>query len=223
MLKEVNFPRFGVPRYLMTDGHDRFEADPYFYLSGNKAKKKPPVANSTKYTCPMDPEIVQDGPGTCPICGMALEPMGGVAEGPNTELVDFTRRLWVSAGAAIPLLILTMGPMIGLPVREWLGERVAVILEFLLATPVVLWAGWPFFVRGWNSLRTRNLNMFTLIAMGTGVAWAYSMVALLAPGIDAAWGEPAEVSGFGAEWTPDTLPGHLADAIRDRDLHVEGW
>ncbi|PWW01991.1 Cu+-exporting ATPase [Hoeflea marina] len=163
--------------------HDRFEADPYFYLSGNKARKKAPAARSTKYTCPMDPEIVQDGPGTCPICGMALEPMGGVAEGPNTELLDFTRRLWVSAGAAIPLLILTMGPMLGLPVREWLGERTAVILEFLLATPVVLWAARPFFHRGWTSVRTRHPNMWTLIMIGVGTAYLYSVVAAFLPGL----------------------------------------
>jgi P-type Cu+ transporter len=161
----------------------RFEADPYFYLSGNKARKKPSGPRNALYTCPMDPEIVQEGPGTCPICGMALEPMDGIAEGPNHELIDFTRRLWVSAGAAVPLLILTMGPMVGLPVREWMGERAAVLLEFALATPVVLWAAMPFFQRGLTSIRTWNLNMWTLIMLGVGAAYLYSTVATFAPGL----------------------------------------
>ncbi|WP_193177343.1 heavy metal translocating P-type ATPase [Oricola nitratireducens] len=161
--------------------HDRFEADPYFYLSGNNRKKKKAAPKNALYTCPMDPEIVQEGPGTCPICGMALEPMSGVSDEPNHELIDFTRRLWVSAGAAIPLLILTMGPMIGLPVREWIGERIAVYLEFLLATPVVLWAARPFFHRGWTSLKTRNFNMWTLIMLGVAAAYAYSVVGTFMP------------------------------------------
>jgi Cu+-exporting ATPase len=161
--------------------HDRFEADPYFYLSGNNKKKKKAAPKNALYTCPMDPEIVQEGPGTCPICGMALEPMSGVSDEPNHELIDFTRRLWVSAGAAIPLLILTMGPMIGLPVREWIGERIAVYLEFLLATPVVLWAAKPFFHRGWTSLKTRNFNMWTLIMLGVAAAYAYSVVGTFMP------------------------------------------
>ena len=131
----------------------------------------------------MDPEIVQEGPGTCPICGMALEPMSGVSEGPNHELIDFTRRLWVSAGAAIPLLVLTMGPMIGLPIREWIGERISLYLEFLLATPVVLWAARPFFHRGWSSIRTRNFNMWTLIMLGVAAAYAYSVLATFVPGL----------------------------------------
>ncbi|MEZ5882080.1 MAG: heavy metal translocating P-type ATPase [Nitratireductor sp.] len=163
--------------------HDRFEVDPYFYLSGNKARKKTAAAKDTKYTCPMDPEIVQEGPGTCPICGMALEPMDGIADGPNHELIDFTRRLWVSALAAIPLLILTMGPMAGLPVRQWLGETVSTWLEFALATPVVLWAARPFFHRGWTSIKTWNLNMWTLIMMGVGAAYGYSVIATFLPGL----------------------------------------
>lgn len=163
--------------------HDRFAADPYFYLSGNKARKKPPVAKNTLFTCPMDPEIIQDGPGTCPICGMALEPMDGVAEGPNHELIDFTRRLWVSALAAIPLLIVTMGPMLGFPVREWLGESVTLYLEFALATPVIVWAAAPFFHRGWTSLKTWNLNMWTLIMIGVGTAYLYSTIATFLPGL----------------------------------------
>ncbi|MCI5078299.1 heavy metal translocating P-type ATPase [Oricola sp.] len=163
--------------------YDRFEADPYFFLSGNNKKKKKTAPANALYTCPMDPEIVKEGPGTCPICGMALEPMSGVSEGPNEELIDFTRRLWVSAGAAIPLLILTMGAMVGLPVREWIGERVALYAEFVLATPVVLWAARPFFQRGWMSIVTRNFNMWTLIMLGVAAAYAYSVVATFVPGL----------------------------------------
>lgn len=163
--------------------HDKFQADPYFYLSGNKARKKPPAAKNTLYTCPMDPEIIQEGPGTCPVCGMALEPMDGIAEGPNHELIDFTRRLWVSSLAAVPLIILTMGPMVGLPVRSWLGETVALYLEFALATPVIVWAAAPFFYRGWTSIKTWNLNMWTLIMIGVGTAYTYSTIATFLPGL----------------------------------------
>lgn len=163
--------------------HDKFERDPYFYLSGNKAKKQDAAPKNAQYTCPMDPEIVQEGPGTCPICGMALEPMDGIADGPNHELIDFTRRLWVSAGAAVPLLILTMGPMIGLPVREWMGEKISLYIEFALATPVVIWAARPFFHRGWTSIKTWNLNMWTLIMIGVGVAYLYSAIATVFPSL----------------------------------------
>ncbi|MEE4236158.1 MAG: heavy metal translocating P-type ATPase [Anderseniella sp.] len=159
----------------------RFEADPVFFLSGNNKRKPKPAAKNVLYTCPMDPEIVQEGPGTCPICGMALEPMGAPADGPNHELIDFTRRMWVSAAAAVPLIALTMGPMAGLPVREWLGERTAQFVELALAAPVVVWAAKPFFERGWSSLRTRNFNMWTLIMLGVGAAFLYSLVATLAP------------------------------------------
>ncbi|GAB5460661.1 heavy metal translocating P-type ATPase [Hoeflea alexandrii] len=169
--------------FCSTGCHDKFERDPYFYLSGNKARKKASAPKTAMYTCPMDPEVVQEGPGTCPICGMALEPMDGIAEGPNQELVDFTRRLWVSAGAAIPLLIMTMGPMLGLPIREWIGETISLYLEFAMATPVVLWAAHPFFHRGWTSIRTWNLNMWTLIMIGVGAAYIYSTVATFLPGL----------------------------------------
>lgn len=163
--------------------HDRFVADPYFYASGNSQKTKQVAAEGTTYTCPMDPEIVQEGPGTCPICGMALEPMGGVSDEPNHELMDFTRRLWVSVAAAVPLVILTMGPLVGLPVRSLIGENFALLLEFALATPVVLWAAWPFFQRGWTSIVTWNLNMWTLIMIGVGTAYIYSVVATFLPGL----------------------------------------
>ena len=165
--------------------HDKFAADPARYLEPASA----PIENvppGTKYTCPMHPEIVRDGPGDCPICGMALEPMGIPAadEGPNPELVDFTRRFWVGAVLTLPLLVLTMGPFVGLGiVRDVLGERTTLWIELILGTPVILWAGWPFFVRGVKSLINRSLNMFTLIGMGVGAAYLFSVVAVLAPGI----------------------------------------
>ncbi|WP_222857183.1 heavy metal translocating P-type ATPase [Rhizobium herbae] len=163
--------------------HGRFGADPWFYLSGHAGNKPKAVKKATLYTCPMDPEIVRDAPGTCPICGMALEPMGAPVEGPNPELVDFTRRFWVSLACAVPLVIFSMGPMVGLPIREWIGARVATYLELLLATPVVLWAARPFFERGWVSLRTGHYNMWTLIMLGVGAAYLYSVVATLLPGL----------------------------------------
>ncbi len=163
--------------------HNKFEADPWFYLSGSHKNQPKVIAEGATYTCPMDPEIVQDEPGTCPICGMALEPVGGIAEGPNLELVDFTRRLWISAGAAIPLLLITMGPMLGLPIRSWLGENLSLWIELILATPVVVWAARPFFHRGWTSVKTRHYNMWTLIMLGVGAAYGYSLVAALMPGL----------------------------------------
>jgi len=162
---------------------DRFSADPVFYLCGDHKRKEASAPANSEFTCPMDPEIVQDGPGTCPICGMALEPMSGISDEPNHELIDFTRRLWISVLAAIPLLILTMGPMLGLPVRQWMGEANAIYLEFVLATPVVLWAALPMFQRGWTSLKTRNFNMWTLIMLGVGAAYCYSLVATFLPGL----------------------------------------
>ncbi|WP_136659912.1 heavy metal translocating P-type ATPase [Nitratireductor sp. XY-223] len=163
--------------------HDRFEEDPYFFVSGNNRQMRETAAADTKYTCPMHPEIVQDGPGSCPICGMALEPLDGVSDEPNHELIDFTRRLWVSVFAAVPLLILTMAPMVGLPVRDLIGERTALWIEFVLATPVILWAAAPFFQRGVSSIRTWNLNMWTLIMIGVGAAYLYSTIATFVPGI----------------------------------------
>ncbi|WP_051108303.1 heavy metal translocating P-type ATPase [Rhizobium giardinii] len=163
--------------------HERFGADPWFYLSGHAGNKPKAAKKATLYTCPMDPEIVRDAPGTCPICGMALEPMGAPVEGPNPELVDFTRRFWVSLACAVPLVILSMGPMVGLPIREWIGARIVTYLELLLATPVVLWAARPFFERGWVSLRTGHYNMWTLIMLGVGAAYLYSVVATLLPSL----------------------------------------
>ena len=137
-----------------------------------------------EYTCPMHPEIRRSGPGSCPICGMALEPVVVSADsGPNPELVDMTRRFWVGAALAIPVFLLEMGAHFIPGVEEAIGARALTWIQLVLATPVVLWAGWPFFTRAATSVRTRNLNMFTLIAMGTGVAWSYSVVATVAPGI----------------------------------------
>jgi Cu+-exporting ATPase len=135
------------------------------------------------YTCPMHPEIRQIGPGSCPICGMALEPLVATAEsGPNHELIDMTRRFWIGLALTAPVLALEMGGhLTGL--HMLLAKQLSNWIQLALATPVVLWAGWPFFVRGWDSLKTRNLNMFTLIAMGTGIAWVYSVVATLFPQI----------------------------------------
>ncbi|WP_370034202.1 copper-transporting P-type ATPase [Qipengyuania mesophila] len=138
------------------------------------------------YTCPMHPEVRQTHPGSCPICGMGLELESAtmVGEGPNPELVDFTRRFWVGTVLTMPLLLLTMGPLLGFSgVREFLGERATLWIELLLGTPVVLWCSWPFLVRGWNSFRTMNLNMFSLIGMGVIAAYAFSVVAVISPAI----------------------------------------
>ena len=138
------------------------------------------------YTCPMHPEVRQIGPGACPICGMALEPESGVREdeGPDPELVDFSRRFWIGVVLTLPVLVLTMGPALGWSgVRERIGESVALWTEMILATPVVFYPGWPFLVRGWRSFRTLKLNMFSLISMGVIAAWLFSVVAVLSPGI----------------------------------------
>jgi Cu+-exporting ATPase len=136
-----------------------------------------------EYTCPMHPEIVRDRPGNCPICGMALEPRTITAEEDNRELRDMTRRFWTSVALTIPLLVIAMGDMFGLHLDRFVAPRSLSWLELALAAPVVLWGGWPFFVRGWQSLVNRSLNMFTLIALGVGVAYVYSLVATLVPDI----------------------------------------
>ena len=159
---------------------EKFIADPDKYLADVRPEE--PVIEGAIYTCPMDPEIQQVGPGTCPICGMALEPMMITANsGPNPELIDFTRRFWIGLALTVPVFFLEMGGhVLGL---HFVSPALSNWIQLVLATPVVLWCGWPFFERGWKSIVTRNLNMFTLIAMGTGVAWVYSVVATVAPGL----------------------------------------
>ncbi len=173
----------GHPYYFCCAGcRTKFLADPQKYLAP-KPKESEPVIAGAIYTCPMHPEIRQVGPGSCPICGMALEPEVATADsGPNPELVDFTRRFWIGVLLAAPVVVLEMGGHLVGPHR-WVDPWLSSLVQFAFATPVVLWAGAPFFVRGWRSLVTRNLNMFTLIALGTGVAYGYSVVAAFAPGL----------------------------------------
>jgi Cu+-exporting ATPase len=141
------------------------------------------AATRVEYTCPMHPQIVQDHPGNCPICGMALEPRTVTVEAaPNLELLDMTRRFWIGAALTLPVLLLAMSPhLVGFPSHELISVRVSAWLQLALSTPVVLWGGWPFFERGWRSIATWRLNMFTLIAIGTGAAFLYSIVATVAP------------------------------------------
>ncbi|HSV02930.1 MAG TPA: heavy metal translocating P-type ATPase [Phenylobacterium sp.] len=159
----------------------KFVADPGRYLSPAPAEPSPPAPPGTIYTCPMHPEIRQEGPGACPICGMALEPATVTADaGPSPELAEMSRRFWIGLVLTVPVFVLEMGGHV--TGRILLAPQTSNWAQFALASPVVLWAGWPFFVRGWASLRTGKLNMFTLIAMGVGVAWLYSVAAVLAPG-----------------------------------------
>jgi Cu+-exporting ATPase len=173
----------GRPYYFCSAGcRAKFVADPEKFLVPAESKPLQQVPEGTIYTCPMHPQIRQVGPGSCPICGMALEPELVSAEAaPNPELADMMRRFWIGLGLALPVFALEMsGHLTNLHIldRTWSNW-----LQFALATPVVLWGGWPFFMRGWQSIVTGNLNMFTLIAMGTGVAWVYSVVAILFPNI----------------------------------------
>lgn len=168
--------------------HDTFVADPDHYTQPHpaptaSARPAPDSEGDVIYTCPMHPEIRQKGPGDCPICGMALEPETVTGEeGPSAELIDMTRRFWIGLALALPVFVMEMGGhLFGLD--HMLATQTANWIQLLLATPVVLWAGWPFFYRGWKSIQQRSLNMFTLIAIGTGVAWLYSIVATLLPGI----------------------------------------
>jgi Cu+-exporting ATPase len=159
----------------------KFAADPARYLAPPAPAAKPAAG---PYTCPMHPEIVRDGPGSCPICGMALEPMSGAADDGNPELADMTRRFWASLALTAPVFAIAMADMLpGAPLASRVAPRTLAWLQLALATPVVLFCGWPFLARGWASLRTRHLNMFTLIAIGTLAAWSYSVLAVLAPGL----------------------------------------
>jgi Cu+-exporting ATPase len=171
----------GHPYYFCSAGcRTKFVNGPQKYLD---AREPEPVAEDTVYTCPMHSQIRQVGPGSCPICGMALEPeLAGSDIGPNPELIDMSRRFWIGIALTVPIFVLEMGSHIA-GAHSWVDPTLSNYVQFAFATPVVLWAGWPFFVRGWQSLVTRNLNMFTLIAMGTGVAYAYSLIATFAPGL----------------------------------------
>ncbi len=175
----------GVSYYFCSAGcRTKFVADPARFLASksDSPPPRPPPAGAI-YTCPMHPQIRQAGPGACPICGMALEPeVATAATGPSAELIDMTRRFWVGLALAVPVFALEMGGHLT-NLHTLIASGVSNWIQLALATPVVLWAGWPFFERGWASLKTRNLNMFTLIAMGIGVAWSYSIVATVAPGL----------------------------------------
>src|ERR1700761_5818264 len=162
---------------------ERFEAEPEKFLSPREPDPAAPAG--TIYTCPMHPEVRQVGPGSCPICGMALEPATVSAEAaPNEELIDMTRRFWIGAALAVPVFVLEMGGHFpGLNLHHYIPPHVSAWIQFVLATPVVLWAGWPFFIRAWASLRNRSLNMFSLIGLGVGASYGYSLAALFAPGL----------------------------------------
>ena len=178
-----------TPHHAQLDGQDwhfcsagcrtKFIADPRRYLAPQPVEEVP---EGTMWTCPMHPEVRQDHAGPCPICGMALEPELVTADsGPSPELADMTRRFWIALVLTFPVFLLEMGSHLFPALHQLVPMEQSIWIQLVLATPVVLWAGWPFFERGWASLKTRNLNMFTLIAMGTGVAWSYSIVASLAP------------------------------------------
>jgi Cu+-exporting ATPase len=171
----------GRPYYFCsTNCREQFAANPHRYLKSEPQIAPPP---GTIYTCPMHPEIRQSQPGSCPICGMALEPeVASAYAGPNPELADGSRRFWIGVVLTVPVFGLEMAGHLA-DIHQWLGQQTSNWIQLVLATPVVLWAGWPFFERAWTSLKTRNLNMFTLIAMGTGVAWIYSIVGTMLPGV----------------------------------------
>jgi Cu+-exporting ATPase len=159
---------------------DRFAAEPDKYLAPKSSAPEGKLPDGAIYTCPMHPEIRQVGPGSCPICGMALEPETvSLDDKPDPELIDMTRRFWIALALTLPVFVIDMSAHLG--GVHLLPGQISNWISFVLATPVVLWAGWPFFGRGWRSVVTRNLNMFTLIAMGTGVAYVYSVVATLMP------------------------------------------
>lgn len=168
--------------YFCSSGcQSRFETEPAKYLGDRPAPE--PMPEGTQYTCPMHPEIIRDAPGDCPKCGMALEPMTPSADsGPNPEFVDFKRRLWITAPLALAIFILEMGAHVGIPFADWIGHSAFGWVQFALATPVV-WICRPFFKRGWASIVNRSPNMWTLIALGTGAAYLFSIVSLIAPGL----------------------------------------
>ncbi len=163
---------------------EKFEADPERYLGeGEREAPQPGPDEAVIYTCPMHPEVKQEMPGDCPKCGMALEPETVALEEDDSELRDMNRRFWTGVVLSLPLVVIAMGGHIGLDMSRWMSLETSRWLQFVLATPVVLWCGAPFFVRGWRSIANRSLNMFTLIAIGTGAAYIYSIIALLWPGL----------------------------------------
>ncbi len=190
-----NCPKCGMHLVPLENNKVSSHSDHSHHCSGDHEKpsgddrtydRVPPGYSGVVYTCPMHPQVRQTKPGACPLCGMGLEQESATAEdeGPNLELVDFSHRLWVALAFSVPLLILTMTPYIGvMAVRDFFGERLSLWIELVLATPVILWSGWPFFARGYISFRTMNLNMFSLIGMGVGAAYIFSIVAVLVPGI----------------------------------------
>ena len=190
-----NCPKCGMHLVPLENNKVSSHSDHSHHCSGDHEKpsgddrtydRVPPGYSGVVYTCPMHPQVRQTKPGACPLCGMGLEQESATAEdeGPNPELVDFSHRLWVALAFSVPLLILTMTPYIGvMAVRDFFGERLSLWIELVLATPVILWSGWPFFARGYISFRTMNLNMFSLISMGVGAAYIFSIVAVLVPGI----------------------------------------
>ena len=172
------------PDHAGHDHHDHADHEPAQAAPPVPAPPAPaaPAKPGVKYTCPMHPQIVRDAPGNCPICGMTLEPMvASLDDAPNPELADFTLRLIVSGALSVPLLAFGMGDLIGLHLRDWIGPQLAGWVELVLATPVVLWAAWPFFQRFWSSLLNRSPNMWTLIGLGVGAAYLFSVVAVVAP------------------------------------------
>ncbi|APE44603.1 copper-translocating P-type ATPase [Sulfitobacter alexandrii] len=189
----------GARFYFCSDRcRSRFEAEPEAFLGDRPAPE--PMPEGTMYTCPMDPEIVQDHPGDCPICGMALEPMNPTLDsGPHPEYVDFKRRLWITAPMAAVVFVLEMGSHVGIPFDRWMGHTAFVWVQFLLATGVV-WFTRMFFKRAWNSIRNRSPNMWTLIGLGTGAAYLFSIVSLLAP---------------------DVLPAQMADGMGMTPVYFE--
>ncbi|SDJ46914.1 copper-transporting P-type ATPase [Salipiger marinus] len=186
---ELAAPQHDHAGHGAADGHGHHAHGHFVAKTGEEGGRYDTVPagyQGAVYTCPMHAEVRKTDPGSCPICGMGLELESAtmVEDGPNHELVDFTRRFWVGAVLTLPLLVLTMGPYLGFGgVRDIFGERTTLWIELVLGTPVVLWSGWPFMVRGWNSFRTMNLNMFSLISMGVMAAWLFSIVAVLAPDI----------------------------------------
>ncbi len=180
-----HYQHAGKPYYFCSENClQKFKAHPEQFLGQKPSSSEEKTAKATLYTCPMHPEVRQDHPGSCPKCGMALEPVTAGVNEDHSELADMRRRFWIGLVLALPVFVLAM---IADMVPGWLPQRLSLRtvqwIEFVLATPVVLWGGWPFFVRGWHSLLSRNLNMFTLIALGVSVAWGYSVVALLFPAL----------------------------------------